>query len=183
MALKLVTDLFSADANTYVGTAEMTEYLSTRVPDQTLLATWENLDPDPQAMLLVNASRSLDMIATWIGYKYSAHQGMDWPRYGAVYEGYILNIETPAPQPVREATCEMVIWNMQNKGAVSTGQNLAYDSIRVGPINIDFNEGAGGTSKTYFPDIIAYLLNGLGSVANPNLPSTNTIKVVSLQRA
>lgn len=183
MALDLVTDLFSATANSYVSLAEMEEYLSTRVADPALLEAWQNLEEVQQIMILVNASRSIDLVSTWVGNKYSAHQGMDWPRYDVVYEGYILNIEGTAPQRVKEATCEMAIWNMQNSGAVSVGQNLAYDSIRVGPININFNESAGGTAKVYFPDMVPYLLQGLADVSNPALPSTNTLKVVRLQRA
>jgi hypothetical protein len=183
VALQLVTDLFSPTANTYVSVEEMTDYVSTRVADPTMLDAWLDLDPDRQIMYLVNATRSIDMMSTWIGDKYSQQQGLDWPRYNVWYEGYILNIEGVAPQRVKEATCEMALWMMQNSGAMSTGSNVAYDSIKVGPIAIDFNEGAGGTSKVYFPDIIPALLKGLADVQNPDLPSTNKLKIARLYRA
>jgi hypothetical protein len=133
-------------------------------------------------MYVVNATRSVDASCDWIGYKYSRDQKMDWPRYDVWVDTFMLDV-TIVPAAVKEATCEMAIWSMSNNGLVAVGQNAAFDSIKVGPINIDFSEAVGGSSDKYFPDIVAMLLRDLGSMSNPPLPGARQMKVARTYRA
>jgi hypothetical protein len=160
----------------------MEEYVSTRVADTELSAQWLALSEDIQSMYLVNSTRSIDGFSEWIGRKYSRDQGLSWPRYDAVVDGYLVdNITFPAR--VKEATAEMALWSLQNSGAVSTTNSATYDSIKLGPIVIDYSESAAGSADKYFPDIIAYLLKDLAQLSNPSLPSSKMGKTVRLNRA
>lgn len=182
MALVLNTSPGSDQANSYVGLEEMREYVETRVADESVAEAWVDLEPAARVRLLVNATRAIDMATHWLGQKYYHRQALAWPRYQVYVEGFMLETTT-IPQRVKEAVMEMAIWSMGNGEATSVGQNAEFDSIKVGPIAIDFNESAGGTSKTYYPDVVAYLLRGLGEVSNPELPSNNRMKVARLVRA
>ena len=154
MALVIVnTPTTSASANSYVSLAEALAYITDRIPDTDILAAWSTLTANQKALYLVNASRALDTMVTWIGNKYSRDQGLMWPRYDAFVQGYYVN-NILFPQAVKDATVEMAAWFMQNDGKVSVTENAAFDSIKVGPINIDFSEKVGGTKDKYFPDIV-----------------------------
>lgn len=175
------TPLDSAN-NSYASLAESDEYVATRIVDEATRTAWEDLDEDQKATYLVNASRTLDDLAEWIGDKYSRDQGLDWPRVNAYVDGYIVD-QITFPPPVVEATIEMAVWSMTNSGAVTVSNNSQYDSIKVGPIAIDFNESAGIASTRHFPDIVAILLQDYGGIHAPEIPSNTMMKQVRLVRA
>jgi hypothetical protein len=77
----------------------------------------------------------------------------------------------------------MALWSLANDGGVSVTTRTEFDSIKVGPIAIDFNEGSGTPVEEFFPDQIAILLKDYGGVLQPNLPSSNMLKQVRLVRA
>jgi hypothetical protein len=182
MTITVVTSPFSTSCNSYVSIADMLTYVTDRVPDPAVLTAWEALSDELQALYLVNATRSLDFMFEWIGDRYSRDQKLDWPRTSAFVDGFLLD-QITFPQPIIEATCEMAIWSMQNAGLIAVQQNASYDSIKVGPINIDFNEQVGGASQKYAPDIVAYLLTDYGTLSDPNVPSANRMRVVRTNRA
>lgn len=182
MALAVNTDPFSLSCNSYASLAGMADYVLTRVPNLSLANAWDNLDTDRKNLFLVNATRAIDSYVEWIGDKYSRDQRLDWPRINAVVDGFLLD-EVSFPQPVIEATYEMAMWMMANSGEVYVDQSSSYDSIKVGPITIDFNQQALGSAKQYFPDIVAALLKDLGTLQNPDLPGQNVLKQARLHRA
>lgn len=182
MALVVNNEPLDPSANSYVSLAEMVAYLTDRVVNQAYLTAWTRLSADQQARYLVNATRFLDSAVSWIGDRYYRDQQLDWPRLNAYYDGFLLHT-TEFPTRVKEACCEMAMWQMENNGAISTGENAQFDKIKVGPIEIDFNEQVGGTPQKYFPDVVAMLLAGYGTVENPDLPGDKRLKQVRLQRA
>ena len=175
------TPLASAN-NSYASLAEANEYVATRVVDTTVRSAWDALDDELKASYLVNASRTLDSLCEWIGDKYSRDQGLKWPRVNAYVDGYVVDSIT-FPRPVVEAAIEMAVWSMTNSGSVSVSSNSQFDSIKVGPIAIDFNEGAGIASSSYFPDIVSMLLKDYGGITQPELPSNTMMKQATLVRA
>lgn len=175
------TPLDSAN-NSYASLAESDEYVATRIVDEATRTAWEDLDEDQKATYLVNASRTIDNLCEWIGDKYSRDQGLDWPRVNAYVDGYVVD-QITFPLPVVEATVEMALWSMVNSGAVTVSSNSQYDSIKVGPIAIDFNESAGIASTRHFPDIVAILLQDYGGIHAPEIPSNTMMKQVRLVRA
>lgn len=182
MTITVVSDPLNPSANSYVSLAEMLAYVTDRVPNTAVSTAWTALSSNAKATYLVNATRSLDYSVQWIGDRYSRDQKMDWPRVNAYVDGFYLD-NTTVPAAIKDAACEMAVWSMQNNGVVSIQQNQAFDSIKVGPINIDFNEQVGGTSEKYFPDVVAALLSEYGQMNNPNLPGAKQIRQVRLHRA
>lgn len=182
MALVVDNSPLSPTCNSYASVAEMDAYVTDRVPDPAVKSAWDGLSDELQATYLVNATRTIDSCAEWIGRKYYREQRLDWPRYDAYVDGYLLDVDV-FPSAVVEATCEMAIWAMQNAGLVAIQQNVTFDSVKVGPITIDFNEQVGGSMDKYFPDIVAMILSDLATLRNPNLPSANQLKVARLTRA
>lgn len=182
MALVIDTSPFSATCNSYASSAGMNEYVSTRVPNPATVAAWENLEPAQQAMYLVNATRSIDSYAEWIGDRYSRDQRLDWPRVNAYVDSFIID-QISFPLEVVEATYEMALWLMLNSGETYVDQSSSYDAIKVGPITIDFNQQVLGSARQYFPDAVAALLKDLGSIQNPDLPGQTKLKIGKLQRA
>lgn len=182
MALVVNNDPLDPSANSYVSLAEMVTYLTDRVVNDAYRIAWDRLSDDQRARFLVNSTRFLDSAVAWIGERYYRDQKLDWPRLNAYYDGFLLHT-TEFPDRVKEATCEMAMWQMENQGIVSIGQNQQFDKIKVGPIEIDFSEQTGGSAQKYFPDVIAYLLAGYGTVENPNLPGDKKLKVVRLERS
>jgi len=183
MTLSVDSTPLSPTCNSYVGSAEMETYVAERVTDATAKATWLALTSALKAAYLVNATRAIDTVADFIGYQYSRDQKLKWPRYDAWVEGYLLDVTT-FPHQVRDATAEMALWIASNGGAMFVQQaGAAFDAIKVGPINIDFNEYGNGPQFKYFPDIVAYLLRDIADVTNPPIPGSAMVKTVRLIRA
>lgn len=182
MALVVNSTPLDPANNSYASLAGSDEYVSTRIPDAAVQTSWAALTAELKGAYLVNASRTLDDLCNWIGDKYSRDQGLRWPRVNAYVDGYLLD-STTFPKAVVEATVEMAVWSMTNSGDVSTSSNAQYDSIKVGPIAIDFNEGAGLPANFYFPDIVAMLLRDYGGIQAPELPSGNMLKQAYLVRS
>jgi len=182
MTLVVNSTPLSPANNSYASLADSDEYVSTRVADATVRATWDGLDQELKSAYLVNASRTLDSLCNWIGDKYSRDQGLKWPRVNAYVDGYIVD-QITFPRPVVEATIEMAAWSMTNSGDVAVSSNAQFDSIKVGPIAIDFNEGSGIAANAYFPDIVAILLRDYGGIQAPELPSNTMLKQARLVRA
>lgn len=184
MALAVDNTPLSPTCNSYASAEEMLAYLSERVVDPAAAAAWSALSEELQALYLVNATRSLDSFCEWEGQRYYNPQRLGHPRYDVYIEGLYQTIDVEAfPQPVVEATCEMALWAMQNNGVVSLQQNLAFDSIKVGPLAIDFNEAAGGPRDKYFPDVVAIILKNWATLQNPQLPGVNQVRIARLRRA
>lgn len=182
MALVINSTPLDPAQNSYVSLAEMVAYLNDRVPDPTVFDAWDNLESAAQAAYLVNATRALDASETWIGDQYSRDQRLRWPRTSAYIEGFLLDVIT-TPPAVKEATCEWVIWSMQNNGAISVANQEQFERIWVGPIKLNFNTGDGQPATTYFPPIVAQILSDYGQLNNPDLPGGNTLKQVRLMRS
>ena len=182
MALVIDTEPFSPTCNSYASLVGMADYVATRVPNEATATAWDDLDDTKKSMYLVNASRSIDSYVEWIGDKYSRDQRLDWPRVNAYVDSFIID-QISFPIEVVEATYEMALWMMINSGEVYIDQSSSYDSIRVGPITIDFNQQALGSARQYFPDVVSALLKDLGSIQNPDLPGQSMLKIGRLQRA
>lgn len=182
MALVVNSTPLDSANNSYASLAEAAEYVLTRVPDEALQASWDDLSEELKSAYLVNASRTLDDLCNWIGDRYSRDQGLKWPRINAYVDGYLVD-QITFPRAVVEATIEMAVWSMTISGDVSVSSNAQYDSIKVGPIAIDFNEGAGIPTNSYFPDIVAVLLRDYGGIQAPVLPSNNSLRQAHLVRA
>lgn len=160
----------------------MDDYVTVRVYDPAVKVAWDALSDGLQATYIVNATRFINEAVDWIGHKYSRDQLLKWPRYDAYVDGYLLDV-TSIPPKLKEAVAEMLLFTLANDGNISVREQESLDSIKVGPINVRFNDKTGQPANRYFPDIVGYLLKDLGTLNNPNLPGANIIKTVRLIRA
>lgn len=181
MALTVVATPLDQACNSYASLAEMATYVSERMSEADA-DTWNSLDAASKARYLVNATRTLDSVVDWIGDRYSEAQKLKWPRISARVDGYLIDYLT-FPTPVKHATCELAFWMASNDGATAVRQQAAFDSVKVGPININFNEQVGGSLDKYFPDSVAIILKDYGTITNPSLPGTRQVKMARLLRA
>lgn len=184
MPITVVALPFDTTCNSYVSSEDMETYVTDRVVDASQKATWAGLTDDQKASYLVNATRSLDSLFDWFGYKYSRDQKLKWPRADVYVEGYWVD-NTTFPEPVVQATCELALFMAENEGATSVTSGGQFDSLAVGPLKIDFNEAspASLTGTKFFPDILPILLKDYGTVAMPDIPGASTLKQSRLVRA
>lgn len=182
MALVVISDPLDVSSNAYASVATITTYAQDRVADPTVATNWVALTEAQKAMYAVNASVALDNAAEWIGEKYDADQILDWPRYDACVDGYYID-STIYPIKLIEAACEMALWLMANSGQVPVSSGAVFDSIKIGPITVDYNEQSGVPSRQYFPDNVAALLRDLGTLSQPPVPGNMSVRNVRLQRA
>lgn len=182
MALVVVSDPLDPTSNSYVTVSAVTEYATDRVVDSTVATAWSALDPAVQAAYVVNASRAIDSGTEWIGDRYDGSQLLDWPRRNAWVDGWLLD---PTQYPIKlvEATCEMALWLVSNSGNTPVSSGALFDSLKIGPITIDYNEASGEPAQRHFPDVVAYLLADLGKLAAPSVPGNSVAKNVRLVRA
>lgn len=181
MALTVDNSPLSPTCNSYASLAGMLTYLANQAPEE-ILDAWNDLTDQQRAMYLVNATRTIDGLATWIGDKYFTDQKLKWPRSNAWVDGFLIDSVT-FPQKLVDATYEQAVWMMQNDGLVSVKQSDSYSQVRVGPIGIHFNQRLARSSEQYFPDIVAILLADLGQLNDPNIPGATSLKLARLHRA
>jgi hypothetical protein len=162
----------------------MATYVSQKLVDEAGVAvdSWNDLESPVKAAYVVNATRRLDGLVDWIGDRYFKDQKLMWPRVNAWFDSFLLD-NTVFPQAVKDATCEMAFWLAQNDGVISTTPDDSYDSIKVGPININFNTKTSRGPNQYAPDSVAILLKGYGVLNNPDIPGASRLKIVRLSRA
>jgi hypothetical protein len=182
VALVLDSTPFSPTQNSYASASEVNAYVQNRLVSATLQTSWDNLDAPVQAAYIVNATRALDNICSWIGVQYSRDQLLRWPRTNAWIENFQLDVTT-TPTPVKEATAEMAVWLMSNDGSALEQGNEAYNRIQVGPIRIQFNENSGSPATRYMPDVVAQILRDYATFDAPSTPGGKQAHTAYLQRS
>ena len=120
------------DSNTYASEAELTQYNSDR--DITLGGT----NGDPTEILI----KAMDYLESkdFIGNKGTKEQALQWPRVGAVLNGYALDSDE-MPQILLEAQMEIAISIDAGTNPMS---NLSRETIRekVGDIEVEYSKNA-----------------------------------------
>lgn len=166
MAVTLITTIGASDANSYVSADDADAYVEAHILDDDLRGEWSGLTVDEKARYLILATRQLDMYSGWRGVRRDRDQALEWPRAQATdIDGYYIDDGT-IPAKIIAATVETAWWMWQNSGETPT-EAYQYDSIRVGAVSINFNERAGGPSKTHLPTNVLALISGLGEFNNP----------------
>lgn len=146
-------------ANSYVSVEFADSYFAGHVyyADQ-----WAALDPLKKENLLSAASRTLDQLFNWYGYRTFAEQELAWPRqyvYVSDRSAYLDN--QTIPLALKEATCEMAYHVSKGDAFKSTGTE-GIESLRIDVIELQFK----GSSKVRpLPAPALLLLKPLGEYA------------------
>jgi len=137
------------DSNSYATVLEADNYLASRVGSD----AWTALADADKEIYLVSALYILDDRFDFVGIKTEVTQALQWPRYGL--DDYADNV---IPFKIKRAQIEIAL-KVITSGFLEAQTSL--DSIKVGPINIDFDENS---PDPMLPDHIRAIVNPLGSI-------------------
>lgn len=160
----VIAEVGSPTANSYVTVAEADAYFG----DAFGRTLWTPLDADTKASLVITASRTLDQYIAWYGEKTSPDQAMEWPRTCTKIPSDVI------PTSVKYAVYELAYYMFENNGLSFSNQTV--DSVKVGPIAVDFTAMS---TDAGIPSFIENLLSGLGS---PIIVGGNQVRMATLVR-
>ena len=147
-----------ASANSYITLLEANNYFFSH-PYAT---AW-----DFQEAELLYATVLLDSLVSWDGTQVDTTQRLQWPRTlsGAS--------ETEIPLDIKNAQCELILYLLANTSVV---EDDSIDTLKVGPIQLDFNEKKAG-NPDLLPAIVKGFVSRWGTVNSANF-SVSTTKLV-----
>ncbi len=141
-------------ANSYVTVEEADDYL---VQNIHVSEKWAALDTNTKQYLLSWASRYLDQHARWNGYPTYPSARLKWPRSYVRVDGQLIDPHT-IPQPIKDATCELARYLLENDlGDVREQDGL--EKIKVDVIEIVFRSGY---KLPKMPPELQWMLAGYG---------------------
>ena len=138
MSITIDATVGGADANSYVSIAEADAYFEAVL---TFTDSWSALDTDKKSARLVAAQRAIDRF-NFRSEREDEDQALKFPL--AMQENDDVWPETEIPQPVKDAQCEMVIFQF-NEADSSTGQaSRDVNKVRVeGAVSVEFDRAVG----------------------------------------
>lgn len=160
----------ASTANSYVTVAEADAYFDSAY----CRSLWLSAEVDVKERLVISASRYLDQFIEWVGFRNDPIQSMAWPRKMADIHGYLFP-HNEIPRTVKEAVFELA-YHMLSSGAPISFEAQVVDRVKVGPIDVEFTNGA---IDDGLPSFIEDLIGAFGS---PMKKSKNTIQTVALYR-
>lgn len=177
MPITLVTTAGAANANSYASVNEAETYMSEHFIAQALVAKWNNLSTDQKSAVLIRAAQLLDQYISWRGDIATDEQALSWPRANALDRyGRVIDAAS-IPLFIKQFQIETAVWVMDQSGIVPEATVGEYDSIKVGPIEVNFNE-AGATKRQWLPDNVIAALSPMGSYSAAALGGIHTLKLL-----
>lgn len=149
-------------ANSYVVAADVTAYLTDHYTPTSVEAKWTALTSPQKDAVLIRATQLLERHVKWHGDIVSDSQALSWPRAFALdrYDREISSLIIPSF--LKEFQIETALWIADQAGVVPQIGNSEFDSVRVGSLEIDFNE-AGGVRRSMLPEEVVAALRPMGS--------------------
>lgn len=177
--MALDTTVGGVSANSYVAVADVATYLSEHLIPASVTSKWNVLTTAQKEAALIQATKLLDRHVRWRGEIESDVQALSWPRAGAL-DRYGREITSNAiPSFLKEFQIETALWLTKNAGEVPQVGNAEFDSIRVGSLEIDFNED-GGARRTLLPEEVIAALSPMGAY---DAETPGAVRSVSLVRS
>jgi hypothetical protein len=130
----------SANANSYCSVAVAESYFATSYKR----TEWSEAATDHKAMALVEATRLLDNLVSWAGYRATSLQSLKFPRtqlidYDAPADAsssYLSSVDIP--KFLVCAVCELAYDILKNSGFSAQENDLS--DVKVGPLSISFSD-------------------------------------------
>lgn len=152
MALVIDATIGGANSNSYVSLAEAETYFSGRLNAD----AWNNAATDDiKNRALAMATQRIDF-ESFIGSRVTSTQALKWPRTDLPYFDGVTYSSAEIPTDIKKATYELALYMLSKDMSAADG-NDAYDSIKVGPINIDFADSQPSNNK--LPPFVMRLLD------------------------
>jgi hypothetical protein len=146
-----------ANSNSYATVAEVGTYIDEHFVPETVKAKWQAATQAQKEASLIRATQLLDRHVRWVGEISTDTQALSWPRAFA-FDRYDRSIEsTVIPGFLKEFQIETALWVLDQSGVAPQIGNGEYDSIRVGVLEIDFNEKGAGRRSMLPEEVIAAL--------------------------
>ena len=156
-----------ADANSYATVEECDTYHEGHLYPQ----AWTAASPERKAAALVMASRTINANFTFNGWRTTAGQALEWPRYeapdpssqGGTWYGAQASYyaENAVPYVLKAATCEMARELLAaNRTADDPSKGIAKIGLGQGALEITFNPG---DRKAALTEEVLRLLEPLGT--------------------
>lgn len=170
MAIDFTVETGNADpdANSYVDVGYFDDYAATNPFRSSMQAA---LPTESREILLVRASKYIDVTVKWNGTRVDQDSGLRWPRAG-VYDadGFEISDDT-IPPALKDATCELALYLMDEDWTSPQGQR-GFQQIQVDVIDIKMTDNY---VRPSLPDLVIDMLNALGSVNRGTRPAFRKI--------
>lgn len=170
MAFTFVVETGEADsdANSYCSVEYADDYIEANTHQS---EAWFDLEEEDKQRLLVRSSQVLDYRFKWDGERVEQDSGLRWPRAGVFDEDGFLIRDDSIPKILIQATAEFAIYLMNDDWTAPRG-NDEFSALQVDVISIKFNTDY---RRTYVPETIEAMLEGIGSPNNGRRPSFRPI--------
>jgi len=122
-------------------------------------AAWAALATEAKEAALIRATDYLGGTygQRWKGYRVSAEQTLDWPRYDVAVNGYLVASDA-VPAAVANACAELAL--RASSGPLTVDVGRMKSRVKVGPIETEYVSG--GSAQTRFTAVDAMLAGYLG---------------------
>jgi hypothetical protein len=160
MALTLVATVGASNANSYATVADGNAYHESHL----YAAVWNAATDERKAQGLAWATRVLDTHIEWDGYKATSTQALRWPRSGMEDADGECVASNVVPEVLKQATAELarhLLTSDPDAQAASLAAG-AIKALKVGPIAIEYAEGASSES-VLIPDVVLAMLSPFGA--------------------
>ncbi len=158
----------------YASVIEATEFFQFLVGG----SIWLSADSSDKDASLVQATALLDSYFTWSGSISSDNQPLRWPRTGAISADGLEIPDDVIPKLLKDATMYLAYYLIKSGGLITSTNDI--DSLKIGPITLDFAELNHSETNQLIPEYIVRLLQSLGSYTGP-VSSTKAYNVKAMR--
>jgi hypothetical protein len=145
-----------SNAETYISVADATAYFS-----NLKVTTWTGADATKEAALR-KATRFIDDRYRFLGMKGSQPQALQWPRFNAYQDGYLVPSNI-VPDRVKWATAEAALIALTGELQPTLPATGGERAIRVDVISVEYFEGSSGLETyTKIDDLLRSLTGARG---------------------
>ena len=147
-----------ANANSYADVAYADSYFAAH---PFYADAWDELDDATKAVLLVSATRALDVQFLWHGYRATSTQALEWPRQRVrdLYDTLIsANV---VPERVRQATCEMAYYLTKGDRSPENSTVSGLDRLKIDVIELEYSSSVSSSATAPVSTSVRDLLRGL----------------------
>ena len=164
-------------SNSYLTVAEADAYFLTSY----MRPLWKSVASDQKEVLLIEATRLLDLYVEWTGVLFdptigsvgTPNQALRWPRYWAEdLDGRWIDSST-VPQGVKNLTAELAYHILSNAGYDPTQNPL--DSVRLSTITLKFNQTV---IQSGFPQRVVDMITAWGTYRLPTPGAAYSVPLV-----
>lgn len=158
-----------ATANSYASVSFADDVITTNIHGDT---AWNALSIADKERMLVWGTRILDYQTRWFGTKTVAASPLRWPRTGVCDRDSVLIDANTIPEQLKVATAEMARFYAKEDRTLDRDQD-GLESLTADVVELVFRKNY---KLPRVPEIMAYLIQGLGSITSGKPRFVNIIR-------